>query len=45
MIIALVVIVAMALFWHEKPALKRTPARTWPAFRGKKGAKLRLAKP
>jgi hypothetical protein len=41
-IIALVCIVAMAWFWLKKPALKGVPARTWPASRGKLGAKPKL---
>jgi hypothetical protein len=45
MIIALSVIVAMAWFWHEKPGLKRTLARTWPVSRGKTGAKPGITTP
>ncbi len=41
-IIGLVCFVAIAWFWLKKPALKGTPARTWPASRGKTGAKPKL---
>ena len=42
MIIAVVCIVAVASFWHNKPALKGAPARAWPASRRKAGAKSKL---
>ena len=38
-IIALVCMVALAWFWHKKPALKGVPPRTWSAARGKRAAK------
>ena len=38
-IIALVCIVALAWFWHKKPALKGVPSRTWPAARSKRSGK------
>jgi hypothetical protein len=42
-IVALVCFVALAWFWlNKKPALKGSPARTWPASRGKPGAKPKL---
>jgi hypothetical protein len=41
-IIALVCFVALAWFWHNKPGLKGVPARSWPAARGKAGAKPKL---
>lgn len=41
-IIALAGLVALAWLWLKKPALKRAPARAWPASRGKLGAKPKL---
>ncbi len=41
-IIFLVCIAALAWFWLKKPALKGVSARTWPASRGKFGAKRKL---
>jgi len=38
-IIALACVVALAWYWLKKPALKGTPARTWPGSRAKLGAK------
>jgi hypothetical protein len=45
MIIAVVCTVAIASFWHNKPALKGAPAHTWPASRDKAGAKSKLTPP
>jgi len=45
LIIALVCIIALAWLWPRKPGLKRTTARTWPAARGKMGAKPKLTTP
>jgi len=41
-IITVVCIVAIAWFWHNQPARKGAPARTWPVGRGKMGAKSKL---
>ena len=41
-IVVLVCLAGLAL-WPKKPGWKRTPARTWPAGRGKNGLKPRLA--
>jgi hypothetical protein len=42
-IIGLVTIIGLGWHWFNKrPALKGTPARTWPASRGKFGAKPKL---
>jgi len=38
-IIAVACLVALAWRWLKKPVLPRTTARTWPAYRGKTGAK------
>jgi len=46
-IIAVVCIVGLVWLWRRNPGLKGpgTPARTWPASRGKSGAKPKLAQP
>jgi hypothetical protein len=41
--ILLMWVVWLAWAWPKKPAWKRTPARTWPAGRGKTGLKPELA--
>jgi hypothetical protein len=44
-IIALVCVVALAWCSLKKPALKGTPARTWPASRAKLRAKRKFVVP
>ena len=47
LIIALACIAAIGWFWHKKPVVKvkGSPARTWPAARGKNLAKRKFVVP